>query len=308
MTVTDIAIIGVGKIARDQHVPAIEGNDAFRLAATASRSGGLPGVENHASLADLLEARPDVPAVALCMPPQARFEAAEAALRAGRHVLLEKPPGATVAEVFSLSRLAEQAELTLYATWHSRHAAGVPHAREWLARAGIRRSRITWREDVRHWHPGQAWIWEAGAMGVFDPGINALSILTEILPVPVRVTSAELDFPSNRDTPIAARLILAGAGGVEVEADIDWRLEGTETWDIAVETEKGDLLLSSGGARLAIDGNMVAVPEEDEYPAIYRRFAHLLGNGESDVDVVPLIHVADAFMLGRRLTVEAFHD
>lgn len=36
---TDIAIVGVGKIARDQHVPAINGNKAFRLVATASRSG-----------------------------------------------------------------------------------------------------------------------------------------------------------------------------------------------------------------------------------------------------------------------------
>ena len=32
------------------------------------------------------------------------------------------------------------------------------------------------------WHPGQEWIWQAGGFGVFDPGINALSIVTRILP------------------------------------------------------------------------------------------------------------------------------
>jgi D-galactose 1-dehydrogenase len=45
-----------------------------------------------------------------------------------------------------------------------------------------------------------------------------------------------------------------------------------------------------------------------EYPAIYRRFVELIANGVSDVDLSPLIHVADAFMLGRRREVEAFED
>jgi D-galactose 1-dehydrogenase len=41
---------------------------------------------------------------------------------------------------------------------------------------------VIWREDVRVWHPGQDWIWQPGGLGVFDPGINALSIITHILP------------------------------------------------------------------------------------------------------------------------------
>jgi D-galactose 1-dehydrogenase len=102
VTATDIAIVGVGKIARDQHIPSIGANQAFNLAATVSRSGGVEGVENHETLEALLAGRPDVSAVALCMPPQVRFAAAKAALEAGRHVLLEKPPGATIAEVEAL--------------------------------------------------------------------------------------------------------------------------------------------------------------------------------------------------------------
>ncbi len=144
--------------------------------------------------------------------------------------------------------------------------------------------------------------------GVFDPGINALSILTEILPAPVHLTYAELDVPSNRETPSAARLTLAGAGGTMVAADFDWRQEGPQTWEIRIETDKGVLHLSSGGAELSIDEQAVEVTGEREYPSIYRRFAMLLAEGESDVDLSPLIHVADAFMLGRRPTVEAFHD
>ena len=50
MTATDIAIVGVGKIARDQHVPSIGRSEAFNLAATVSSHGGVKGVENHATL------------------------------------------------------------------------------------------------------------------------------------------------------------------------------------------------------------------------------------------------------------------
>ena len=52
-----IALVGIGKIAVDQHVPALAASDDFDLAATASRNAGVDGVDRHASLADLLAAR-----------------------------------------------------------------------------------------------------------------------------------------------------------------------------------------------------------------------------------------------------------
>ena len=69
MTLTDLAIVGVGKIARDQHLPAIRDGGQFRLAATVSRSGGLEGVENFDTLAALLQARPEIGVISFCTPP-----------------------------------------------------------------------------------------------------------------------------------------------------------------------------------------------------------------------------------------------
>jgi D-galactose 1-dehydrogenase len=306
VTAIDVAIVGVGKIARDQHVPAIATSDRFRLAATVSRSGGIEGVDNHPDVAAFLAAHPDVAAVSLCMPPLARFAAAEAAIGAGRHVMLEKPPGAGVAEVLTLERMARDNRVTLFATWHSRHAAAVGPARDWLAGRRVRRTRIEWKEDVRKWHPGQDWIWEPGGLGVFDPGINALSILTAILPMPIRLTSSVLHVPANRQAPIAAELEFAAKGGVTASASFDWRREGDEIWDIVVETDDGVLRLSQGGARLFLEDEEREVPARQEYPDLYRRFAQLIDGGESDVDAEPLVHVADAFMLGRRTQVEPF--
>jgi predicted dehydrogenase len=301
-----IAIVGLGKIARDQHLPSIAKNPDFELAAIVSRNAELEGVDHFTTLDEMLAARPDIDTVALCTPPQVRRQYAEAAIRAGRHVLLEQPPGATVAEVDWLKQLAAEHGVSLFATWHSRYAQGVEPARNWLADKAIQSVEIVWREDVRRWHPGQDWIWTPGGMGVFDPGINALSILTHILPAPVLVVGATLEVPENRQTPIAAKIDFVSVTGHPVTADFDWRQEGPQTWNITVRTDAGLLELTSGGDVVRLDGETIVSGDDTEYDGIYTRFAHLLADGKSDVDISPLQLVADAYMLGEICKVEAF--
>jgi D-galactose 1-dehydrogenase len=303
-----IAIVGVGKIVRDQHLPALAKNADYQLVAAASRHGTVDGIDNFKSIEAMLEAVPAIEAVSLCMPPQFRYEAARTALDAGKHVFLEKPPGATLSEVADLEALASAKGLSLFASWHSRYAPAVEAARAFLASTAIRNVRIIWKEDVRHWHPNQEWIWAAGGLGVFDPGINALSIITHILPRPIFITSATLEFPENRDAPIAATIAFSDAEKLSVSAEFDWRQTGKQSWDIVAETDAGEMILSEGGAKLAINGKIAHEEPEQEYPMLYRRFAEIIEAGRSDVDLAPLRHVADAFMLGRRKFVEAFHD
>ncbi|SMF78312.1 galactose 1-dehydrogenase [Tistlia consotensis] len=303
-----LAVAGLGKIARDQHLPALARSEAFELAATADPAGGLPEVDHFDALERLLAERPDVTALSLCTPPQVRYPLARAALQAGRHLLLEKPPGQTLGEVEALRALAEAAGVSLFATWHSRFAPAVPRARDWVAGHRVERVRIAWKEDVRRWHPGQRWIWQPGGFGVFDPGINALSILTAVLPRPLRVVSATLEVPENCAAPIAARLSMTDDAGVAIEAELDFRQEGPQTWDMAFEGPEGAITLQAGGSRLSLDPPEGAPAMIGEYDAIYRRFAELIGRGESEVDVAPLRLVADAFLVGRSRPTEAFHD
>lgn len=301
-----IALVGIGKIARDQHIPALAASPDWQLAATVSQSGaGVDGVESFDDFAQMLAQRPQIKVVSLCMPPVPRFAYAQAALLAGRHVMLEKPPGATLAEVHALQALAAARGLSLYTTWHSRMALAVAQAKAWLADKQVLRGHISWREDVRKWHPGQDWVFEPGGMGVFDPGINALSIVTEILPNPVHLTAATLTFPANRHTPIAADLYFSGG----LTAAFDWRQLGPQTWDIEIDTDAGAMALRLGGNRLEINGVEVAGEASimGEYPALYARMAELVARGQSDVDLAPMVHVADAMTLGRRLETEAFH-
>lgn len=301
-----IGLVGVGKIARDQHIPSIGRTAGLRLAAAASRNATLDAMPTYRTLDEMLAGASDVEAVALCTPPQVRHAMARAALSAGKHVLLEKPPGVTLSEIEDLKELAGRMGVTLFATWHSRFAAAVEPARRWLADRTIRSVRVDWKEDVTHWHPGQEWIWQAGGLGVFDPGINALSILTRIMPHAIFLTRSELSFPSNRETPIAANLAFADHLGSDIRAEFDWRQKGPQTWDITVETDGGMLTLSKGGRVMRIDGEEKLNEANSEYDGIYRRFAELIAAGRSDVDVAPFRHVADAFMLAVRKEVEPF--
>ncbi len=308
MAAIRIAVVGMGKIARDQHLPSIAGNPDYEFVASVSpRDPGVEGVANFTSLEALLADGPAIDAIALCTPPQVRYDLASLALAKRVHVFLEKPPGATLAEVDALEAQAAETGTTLFAGWHSRFAAGVAPAKAWLADRKIERVSIVWREDVRVWHPGQAWIWEPGGLGVFDPGINALSIATEILPQPFFLTAATLSTPANRAAPIAADLTFRSADGTPITMDLDWRQTGPQSWDITVETDAGTLSLAKGGAVLTLPSGTVH-NDDEEYPGLYTRFASLIRGGRSEVDTTPFTLVADAFLRGTRKSVEAFDD
>jgi D-galactose 1-dehydrogenase len=307
-----LGLVGLGKIARDQHLPAIAAHPNLQLVAVASPNASPNAsdkdVSYFADLAAMLRDGPAIDAVILCQPPQARYDAARMALLAGKHVFLEKPPGATVTEVEALIELSKTQGVTLFASWHSRYAAAVATTKAWLAAHPPRHIQINWKEDVRHWHPGQTWIWQAGGFGVFDPGINALSILTEIVSEPLRLISAELTTPSNCQAPIAATLTMQTASGQPIDAEFDFRQTGPQSWDIIIQTDAGRLVLGHGGNVLAIDGAVQPCTPEAEYPLMYAHFAQLVQTRQSDVDLAPLRLVADAFLCAKPYSTEAFHD
>src|ERR1700691_4430491 len=95
-----IGVIGIGKITQDQHLRVIAKDSRFRLAGLVSQRGlQQPGVPTFRTPAELYAALPDLDAVAICTPPSVRHAIAREALDAGKHVLLEKPPTPTMAEM-----------------------------------------------------------------------------------------------------------------------------------------------------------------------------------------------------------------
>ena len=303
-----IGIIGFGKIAADQHVPSIEGNPRFELVATSSRSG--QGVaQAFTDWRELIRSVDGLQAVAITTPPGPRFEIARVCVAAGLHCLLEKPPTAGLAEIAELDCLAQAQGVSLFTTWHAQHHSTVEAAAKALAGRRIKSMEIHWHEDVHKWHPGQQWIWQPGGFGVFDPGINALSIATRIFPGGLFVQSAELQVPDNAQTAIAADIVFSSpeADG-PLHASLDWRRTEGEEWTIAVETSDGTLVrLEDGGATLVLDGERSTDSGAGEYSDIYRVFADLIDERRNLVDVAPFRLVADCLLVGRTSKVDAVH-
>jgi D-galactose 1-dehydrogenase len=304
-----LGIIGLGKIAQDQHLPVVAKNSAFELAAVVSSRGGYRDVPAFRTADELFRSGLKLNAVALCMPPEPRVAIARDALDAGLHVLMEKPPTPTVGELLAIADHATRKKRILFTTWHSQYNAAVDEAKRLLSGKTVSRLHVSWKEDVRHWHPGQDWIWEPGGFGVFDPGINAFSIVTKIMPQPIFVQSATLDTPSNKWTPIAAEITFKPSwkGEASLSAELDWRQTGEQSWNIDVETSDGlKLQLRKGGTELYVGGKLVTAAPSEEYEGIYAHFAELLASGKSHVDGAPLQLVSDSFMLGRRRETAVF--
>ena len=300
-----IAIIGYGKIAEDQHVPSIAADPRFELVATSSRSG--QGVAaKFTDWRELIRSVEGLEAVAITTPPGPRYTIARECIEAGLHCLLEKPPTVGLAEIADLDCLAQSKGVTLFTTWHAQHHSTVKAAAEALAGKRIASMRILWHEDVRKWHPGQEWIWQAGGFGVFDPGINAFSIMTRIFPGELFIRSAELSVPDGAQTAIAADVTFySPESDGTLTASLDWRRTEGEEWTITVDASDGtSVRLEDGGERLILNGEARVDDGPGEYPDIYRTFTRLIDERRSLVDVAPLRLVADCLLVGSRSTVE----
>jgi D-galactose 1-dehydrogenase len=304
-----IAVVGIGKIARDQHLPCIAKNRNFKLVAGVSRHATIENVPCFESLAGLRSSKISVDAVALCTPPAGRLTMAKEAMDAGWNVLIEKPPTPTIGEMVDMIDYAKKKKRVLYATWHSRYNKAVDDAKRRLKGKRVSKLRITWKEDVNKWHPGQEWIAQPGGFGVFDPGINALSVVTKILPDPIYVEAARIEVPENWSTPIAVNITFKRGDGVaaDMSAVFDWRQRGEQTWDIDIETRDGMMMkLSKGGSVLHVNGKLIMEAKLEEYEMIYAKFARLLKARKSDTDYSPLQLECDAFMLAKPVVVPKF--
>lgn len=300
-----IAVIGVGKIAQDQHLPVIDASEDFELAATVSTRGlGHDGKPVFKTPAQLYAAMPEVSLVSICTPPGIRHQYVREALDAGKDVMMEKPPTTTISELDDLIEHARRLDRVLFQTWHSQANPAVDRTKALLAERGVASARIDWRESVRKWHPGQDWVWEPGGFGVCDPGINALSIFTKVMPFPVFVASSTLTFPANRQTPVDVEIAFKSGQPhqPQLSAGFNWLEESGEIWTIRFETGTGDVIkLEGGGRSLTVNDELVLQHGDGEYAALYNRFADLLEAGHSDVDAAPLRLMSDVFLMGARV-------
>lgn len=188
-------LIGAGPWAAEVHAPAIAAHrDTELVAVWARRSEAAAGIarEHGAVVAgdpDALFANVD--AVAFAVPPGVQAELATRAATAGRHLLLEKPLGATLAEARALADAVDEAGVASAVLLTLRYA---PEVIEWITTATTAGD---WATGNATWYgaallggrfANSPWRHERG--GLLDVGPHAFDLLDATLGPIVDVLAA----------------------------------------------------------------------------------------------------------------------
>ena len=137
-----VGLIGAGAFARGVLVPALQSAGLGRMVSVASASGlsavrlaERVGFEQIAPSAEAVIDDPDVSVVVIATPHDSHATLAAAALRAGKHVLCEKPLALTEAELDDVEEAWRSSGGRLWVDFNRRYSPAVLEARRHLAAA-----------------------------------------------------------------------------------------------------------------------------------------------------------------------------
>ena len=162
-----VGIAGCGKIAQVRHLPEYQDRPDVTIRGlfdlNQERAKALAEqykARAYASYEELL-ADPEIDAVSICTANIAHAEMAIAALRAGKHVLCEKPMATTLEDCERMVKAAEESGKVLMIGQNQRLAAAHVKAKELLEAGAIGRL-ISFTTAFRHGGP-ETWTVDPGA-------------------------------------------------------------------------------------------------------------------------------------------------
>ncbi len=162
-----VGIAGCGKIAQVRHLPEYQANPDAQIWGlfdlNAGRAAGLAaqyGAVAYDTFESMLD-DPQIDAVSICTANAAHAQMAIAALKAGKHVLCEKPMAITLADCEEMVRVAAECGKVLMIGQNQRLAAAHRKAYE-LIRSGAIGKVITFTTAFRHGGP-ETWSVDSGS-------------------------------------------------------------------------------------------------------------------------------------------------
>ena len=182
-------IVGSGSIAR-VHVDALAGLEDARLVAVAGRNpatsrelADLAGAQTEDSV-EALVGRADVDAVLIATPSGAHLNPVLAAIRAGKHVLCEKPLEVQSARVFSMVDRAREFGVLLGGFFPMRFGVGARALKQALDEGRFGRlvslgARVKWWRDAAYYKDSSwrgTWTLDGGG-ALMNQGIHAVDLL-----------------------------------------------------------------------------------------------------------------------------------
>lgn len=221
-----LGILSTAQIARNGHIPGIKGSDKIEVVAIASRNldkaqqtaeeHDIPIL--HTSYQDLLN-DPEIDAVLNPLPNSLHTSWTLDALKAGKHVLLEKPFTVTVEEAQSLADTSTKCDLVLMEAFTHRFMPGMHYVRDAIQNGEIGeplQARFQLTYPIEDWANDSRANSELAGGALMDCGCYGVSGLRFLLDdEPVRVNAAERMHPTNKiDSFFAGELAFSkGATG-----------------------------------------------------------------------------------------------
>ena len=180
-----VGIIGCGKIAQVRHIPEYAANPNAEVygfydinLARAEELAKKYGGKAYASYEELL-ADPEIVAVSVCAANHAHAEISIAALKAGKHVLCEKPMAVTLEECEAMVAAAKESGKYLMIGQNQRLAKAHSKAKELIEQGAIGKV-LTFRTIFGHGGP-ETWSIDPGAnVWFFDKTKAAMGAMADL--------------------------------------------------------------------------------------------------------------------------------
>lgn len=278
-------VAGVGDIAKKRVIPGILSEPRSRLYGVVTRDAAK-GAAYGGHVWDTVEAAiadPAVDVVYIALPVAMHAPATIAALRAGKHVLCEKPVAMNHGEALEMVEAARESGKALGIAYYRRNYPKVQRALE-LLREGVIGKPVLAEISCHDWfnaEQGREWLVDpamAGGGPLYDIGSHRIDLLNYFFGEPGKVVGQRSRIVHGRAVEDSATVLIEYGSGVRGALDVRWHCRvGRDEFRITGTDGVMDLSpLNGPGLRVGAREEMVAVPGNLHYPCIENFCSHVL--------------------------------
>jgi len=289
-------VIGIGDITMRRVIPAIQAEPRSQLYGVVTRDSAKAAAYNMRTWATLDEALADsaIDAVYVGTPVFLHAPQTIQSLRAGKHVLCEKPMAMNEAEARTMVRAAEESGKTFGVAYYRRCYPKVQRAKQLLA-AGVIGTPVIAELTCHSWFDGtgsRSWLVDpakAGGGPLFDIASHRIDVLNFLFGQPLRVTGQVSNVVHQYAVEDNATVMIEYGGGVRGVVDVRWhskigrdecRIRGTEG-EMELSPLNGPELVYPGGRETLPAHTNLHYPMIENFVEAVRGTAPLLSSGAS---------------------------
>lgn len=255
--------MGIGDITRKRVIPAIQNEQRSVLRGFVTRDAckaeAYPATRSWATVEEALREDTKIDAVYVASPVVLHAEQTITALRAGKHVLCEKPVAMNFAEASLMAETARSAGKLFGVAYYRRFYPKLVRAKELIAQGAI--GQPVFAEGIYHgWLESEARGWlrdpkMAGGGPLYDVASHRIDALNYLFGKPERAVGLRSNALHRLDVEDSATAVIGYQGGVHAVVDARWnsrvsrdefRVVGTEG-ELAMTPLNGPKLKWPGG-------------------------------------------------------------